>query len=94
MAMAHGLEYDRAIRAVTSDAAKLLGIDDRYGSIAVGQIADLVLYDADPLENVTHVLFTISHGRVVYSREDYLKLPFSRRVIALVGGSGCCLGEW
>ena len=32
MAAANGLGHDRALRAVTLDAAKLLGIDDEYGS--------------------------------------------------------------
>ena len=93
MAMAHGLGYERALKAVTIDAARLLGIDKEYGSIEVGKIADLVLYDGDPLENYSHVTVTINGGKIVYNREDYLKLPFARRVLAL-GGSSCCLGEW
>jgi imidazolonepropionase-like amidohydrolase len=94
MAMAHGLGHARALRAVTIDAANLLGIDKDHGSIEAGKRADLVLYDGDPFENATHVAFTIIGGRVVYSRDDYLKLPFQRRAIALTGGAGCCLGEW
>jgi imidazolonepropionase-like amidohydrolase len=95
MAMTHGLGHARALRAVTIDAAKLLGIDKDHGSIEAGKIADLVLYDGDPFENATHVAFTVMAGKVVYSRDEYLKLPFQRRVIALTGsGAGCCLGEW
>jgi imidazolonepropionase-like amidohydrolase len=97
MAMTHGLEHDRALRAVTIDAARLLGIDDRFGSIEKGKVADLVLYDSDPLENTTHVTLTLMDGKVVYSRADYLKLPFERRVLPLLeagGGAGCCMGSW
>jgi len=42
VAAVNGLGFDRALRAVTLDAAKLLGIDDRFGSIEVGKAADLV----------------------------------------------------
>jgi imidazolonepropionase-like amidohydrolase len=96
MAMAHGLGHERALRAVTIDAARLLGIDNRFGSIEPGKVADLVLYDGDPLENTSHVLYTLMDGRIVYSRAEYLKLPFERRVLPLLeaGGGGCCMGSW
>lgn len=95
LAMVNGLGFDRALRAITLDAAKLLGIDDRFGSLEAGKVADLVLYDGDPFEHVTHVTHTILGGRVVYDRGEYLKLPFERRILPLVGGDvGCCLGAW
>jgi len=50
MAMVNGLGRERALAAITLDAAKILKIDDRYGSIEAGKAADLVLYDADPFE--------------------------------------------
>jgi imidazolonepropionase-like amidohydrolase len=95
IAMVNGLGFDRALHAITLDAARLLGIDDRFGSLEVGKAADLVLYDNDPFENATHVTRTIIAGRVVYDRAEYLKLPFERRALPLVGGgAGCCLGAW
>jgi imidazolonepropionase-like amidohydrolase len=96
VAMVNGLGFDRALRAITLDAARLLGIDDRYGSIEAGKVADLVLYDGDPFEHVTHVTHTIMDGRVVYDRAEYLKLPFARRALPLTGGGGvgCCMGIW
>jgi imidazolonepropionase-like amidohydrolase len=97
VAAANGLGTTRALRAVTIDAAKLLGIDQQYGSIEKGKVADLVLYDGDPFEHTTHVARTIMNGQVVYDREDYLKLPFDRRILPLTGGgagAGCCLGMW
>jgi imidazolonepropionase-like amidohydrolase len=96
MAMVNGLGFDRALRAITQDAAKLLGIDDRFGSIMPGKIADLVLYDGDPFEHATHVTHTILDGRVVYDRFEYLKLPFARRALPLTSGSGvgCCMDAW
>jgi imidazolonepropionase-like amidohydrolase len=94
VAAANGLGRERALRAVTLDAAKLLGIADRFGSIEVGKVADLVLYDGDPLEHATHVTYTLIDGRIVWDRPEYLKIPFARRALPLMtgGGGGCCLG--
>jgi imidazolonepropionase-like amidohydrolase len=95
IAMVNGLGFDRALRAVTLDAARVLGIDDRFGSIEVGKVADLVLYDGDPFEHATHVTNTLIDGRVIYDRAEYLKLPFARRALPLAGGEvGCCMGVW
>jgi imidazolonepropionase-like amidohydrolase len=94
---AGGLDHARALRAVTIDAAKLLGIDKDYGSIEKGKVADLVLYDGDPFEHTTNVTQTLMGGKVVYSRDDYLKLPFERRILPLIAGgpgNGCCLAGW
>ena len=96
-AAANGLGHERALKAITIDAAKLLGIAEKYGSIEKGKVADLVLYDGDPFETRTQVTHTIMGGRVVYSRADHLKLPFERRILPLLGGgpgAGCCLGVW
>jgi imidazolonepropionase-like amidohydrolase len=95
MAAVNGLGHGPALRTITADAAKLLGIDADYGSIAVGKVADLVLYDGDPFEHATHVTHTLMDGKVVYDRAEYLKLPFDRRAFAASGGGGepgCCLG--
>jgi imidazolonepropionase-like amidohydrolase len=95
IAMVNGLGFDRALRAVTLDAAHLLGIDDRFGSIEVGKVGDLVLYDGDPFEHATHVTHTLIDGRVIFDRAEYLKLPFARRALPLAGGEvGCCMGVW
>jgi imidazolonepropionase-like amidohydrolase len=95
MAAANGLGPDGALRAVTIDAAKLLGIDKDYGSIEAGKAADLVLYDGDPFEHATHVTHTLVGGKLVYDRAEYVKLPYDRRVLPFLGGTGgvgCCLG--
>jgi imidazolonepropionase-like amidohydrolase len=97
MAMVNGLGFERALKSITLDAARVLGIDDRYGSIQPGRVADLVLYDGDPFEHATHVTHTIMSGRVVWDRAEYLRLPYARRVLNAVGSSGeygCCLGVW
>jgi imidazolonepropionase-like amidohydrolase len=96
IAMVNGLGFDRALRAITLDAARLLGIADRFGSLEPGKAADVVLYDGDPFEHATHVTHTVIDGRVIYDRAEYLKLPFERRALPLTGGGGvgCCMGVW
>jgi imidazolonepropionase-like amidohydrolase len=96
MAMVYGLGRERALSAITLDAARLLGIDGERGSLEVGKAADLVLYDGDPFEHATQVTYTLIDGRVVWDRADYLKLPLARRALPLTGGGGvgCCLGQW
>ena len=49
VAVANGLSYGAAIRALSSTPAKVFGIKDR-GTIESGKIADLIIWEADPLE--------------------------------------------
>ena len=96
IAAANGLGQEGALQAITIDAARLLGIDREYGSLEVGKVADLVLYDGDPFEFATHVRYTLMSGKVVFDFEEYLALPIERRLLPLLNGGGmepgCCLG--
>jgi len=65
LAAANGLEREAALRALTIEAAKILGIDSRVGSIEEGKDADLVLFDDDPFEYTTHIEKVIIDGKVV-----------------------------
>jgi len=49
-AVANGLPWEAALASVTSEPAKIFGIDDRYGTLEPGQEADLVVWSGDPLE--------------------------------------------
>ena len=64
-AAANGMSRADALAAVTIDAAKILGLDTRIGSLAAGKDADLAMYDGDPFEYVTHCTGTIINGQVV-----------------------------
>ena len=68
IAAANGLGRQRALDAVTLGAARILGVDDRVGSIDVGKDADLVLFDGDPFEYTSHVCGVIIESEVL-SRE-------------------------
>ena len=62
VAVGHGLPADAALKALTIDAAKLLGIDARVGSLVAGKDADLALFDGDPFEYTTHCVGTVIDG--------------------------------
>jgi imidazolonepropionase-like amidohydrolase len=62
---AHGLTTEEALASITIDAARLLGIANRVGSIEPGKDADLALYDGDPFEYTTHCTAVIVSGVVV-----------------------------
>lgn len=65
IAAANGLSQRDALATITIDAAKLLGIDNRVGSLAVGKDADLAMFDGDPFEYTSHCVGTIINGAVV-----------------------------
>ncbi len=65
MAAANGLGFRNALASITIDAAKLLGIDNRVGSLAVGKDADIAMYDGDPFEWTSHCTGVIINGKVV-----------------------------
>jgi imidazolonepropionase-like amidohydrolase len=55
MCAAFGLPKDAALQSVTINAAKILGVADKIGSLEPGKIANVIVTDGDPLEIVTHV---------------------------------------
>lgn len=65
LAVANGLDYNAAMSALTIEAAKLLKIQDRVGSLKAGKDADIALYDGDPFEYTSHVIKVFIDGEVV-----------------------------
>ncbi len=65
MAAANGLSRRDALASITIDAARILGLDARIGSIEPGKDADIALYDGDPFEWTTHCTATIINGNIV-----------------------------
>ncbi len=74
MAVKAGMDGKKALQSITINAAKITGIDDRVGSLAVGKDADIVIFDGNPLDLMTKVLTTIINGKLVYEREKNEKL--------------------
>ncbi|HEX6178839.1 MAG TPA: amidohydrolase family protein [Thermoanaerobaculia bacterium] len=65
IAAANGLSREDALATVTIDAARILGIADRVGSLEAGKDADLALFDGDPFEYTSHVTHVLIDGNVV-----------------------------
>jgi imidazolonepropionase-like amidohydrolase len=66
VAARYGLGAEAALRACTIDAARLLGLAERIGSLEVGKDGDIALYDGDPFEYVTHCVGTVIEGVLVF----------------------------
>ncbi|WP_228486654.1 amidohydrolase family protein [Paludibaculum fermentans] len=65
LAAANGLAFDKALGSITIDAARLLGVEKRVGSLEAGKDADVALYDGDPFEYTTHCVGVLIDGKVV-----------------------------
>ena len=66
IAIAHGLSHEYALKAVTINPAKVLGLEDRMGSLEAGKDADIAIFSGDPFCNYTLCRTTIIDG-VVYN---------------------------
>jgi imidazolonepropionase-like amidohydrolase len=65
MAAANGLSFTDALGTITIDAARILGINKRVGSLEAGKDGDVALFDGDPFEYTSHVTGVVIDGRVV-----------------------------
>lgn len=62
-----GLDEMDALKAITINAAEILGVDDRLGSIEKGKDADIVIFDGHPLRDIgCNAVLTIINGEIVY----------------------------
>lgn len=73
-----GMDEHKALRTIALDAARILGVEDRLGSLEKGKDADLLILDGDPLHYKTFVLKAIVNGKVVYEKQ---KEPFYRHIV-------------
>lgn len=65
---ANGLSFEDALASITIDAAKILKINDKVGSIEVGKNADIAIYNGDPFEYTTHCCGVIIDG-IIFKEE-------------------------
>jgi imidazolonepropionase-like amidohydrolase len=72
LAVKNGLTEADALQAITSNAAKHLGVEERVGSIEVGKDADFVTWSGDPFDLRSSVLKTFIQGECVYEKEEAL----------------------
>jgi imidazolonepropionase-like amidohydrolase len=81
-AVAYGLSWDEALRAITLTPAEVFGVADRVGSLRVGREANIVVWSGDPFEFSTRAEAVLVRGKpaLAPSRQDllvarYRKLP-------------------
>jgi len=65
-AIAAGLDVFKGLQAVTINAARHIGVEDRVGSIEVGKDGDFVLVKGNPFALDTNVGYTIIDGKIVH----------------------------
>jgi len=65
VAAANGLSFEDALASITINAARIVGVDNRVGSLAAGKDGDVALYDGDPFEYASHCIGVVSDGKVV-----------------------------
>lgn len=87
-----GASEDEAIRMITLNAAKQLGVADRTGSIEVGKDADIAIFSAHPFSPAARVEMTLVDGRRFFDRskaptlEALIELIKARRNVPATGG--------
>jgi imidazolonepropionase-like amidohydrolase len=81
-AVAYGMTWEQALRAVTLSPAEVFGVADRYGSLEVGKVANVVVWTGDPFEFSTGVEHVFIRGKDIPLRsrqtdlmERYRTLP-------------------
>jgi imidazolonepropionase-like amidohydrolase len=75
IAVAHGLGWNAAFRAITINPARIFGIDDQLGSLEAGKLADVVIWDGDPLELMSSpdIIFINGQETPMVSRQTKLR---------------------
>lgn len=70
----NGVSRKRALKAITINPAKALGVADRIGSLEVGKVANVVVFSGDPLDFSTWVDQVYINGIKAYARETDVRL--------------------
>jgi len=80
-AVAHGLPYEEALKAVTIYPARIFGLDDQIGTIEQGKLANLIVTNGDPLELTTDVKYLFIRGQLTSMDNRHLRLyeKYSKR---------------
>jgi len=75
IAVAHGLDWDAALRAITLTPAEIFGVSAMTGSIEAGKAADIVIWPGDPLEltNYPGAVFINGNAVPMVSRQTLLR---------------------
>jgi len=80
-AVAHGLPYEEALKAVTLYPAQIFGLADQIGTIEQGKLANVIVTNGDPLELTTDVKYLFIRGQLTSLDNRHLRLyeKYSKR---------------
>jgi imidazolonepropionase-like amidohydrolase len=67
-AVSGGLDEQTALEAITINAAEIIGVADRVGSLQVGKDADIIILDGHPFHHKTFVELTLINGKILYEK--------------------------
>ena len=67
LSVREGLPEYEALKSITVNAAKIVGIFDRVGSLEAGKDADIAVFDGDPLEVMSHCVMTVINGEICHN---------------------------
>lgn len=70
LAVKSGMDLEEGLRAITVNAAKICGVDDRLGSLVPGKDADIAVFTGNPMEVFTETLYTLIDGKIVYRKDE------------------------
>jgi imidazolonepropionase-like amidohydrolase len=73
-AVAYGLPYDEALKAVTLYPAQILGLADQVGTLEPGKAANLIVTNGDPLELTTDVRYLFIKGKLTSTNNKHQRL--------------------
>lgn len=73
-AVAYGLPYDQALKAVTVYPAEIFGVADQVGTLETGKVANVIVTNGDPLEVTTEVKFLFIKGQRTSLDNRHLRL--------------------
>jgi imidazolonepropionase-like amidohydrolase len=73
-AVAYGLPYEEALKAVTLNPAQIFGVSDQIGSIQTGKTANLIVTNGDPLELTTDVRYLFIKGQLTSTDNRHQRL--------------------
>ena len=82
------IDRGRAIQWITLNAAKSLGIDKQTGSLEIGKMADVVLWDGDPFSVFTRAEKVFIDGALMYDRLDSARQPVTDFDLGILEPSG------
>lgn len=72
----NGIDRRQALEALTVVPARIIGLEDQIGTIAVGKLGNLQILTGDPLQATTWVETVLLEGEVVYERSKDPKLQY------------------